>query len=103
VGDNISADVESNMDGEKDIDNNYISSDEEGFEFINVDENDWIGSLQADMEASIDDASSFENDLSNNSDEDDIAIEKGEDSKSSDVSDEGNDDVMRSRLYQTIH
>jgi hypothetical protein len=52
------------------------------------------------MEASIDDASSFENDLSNNSDEDDIAIEKGEDSKSSD---EGNDDVMRSRLYQTIH
>jgi hypothetical protein len=94
VGNNISVDVESNMDGEKDIDNNYISSDEEGLEFINVDENDWIGSLQADMKASIDDASSFENDLSNNSDEDDIDIEKGEDSKSSDEGDEGNDDVM---------
>jgi len=72
-------------------------------EFINADENDWIGSLQVDMEASIDDASSFENDLSNNSDEDDVDIKKGEDFKSSNESDEGNNDVMRFRLYQMIH
>lgn len=72
-------------------------------EFINADENDWIGSLQVDMEASIDDASSFKNDLSNNSDEDDVDIKKGEDFKSSNESDKGNNDVMRFRLYQMIH
>jgi len=55
------------------------------------------------MEASIDDASSFENDLSNNSDEDDVDIKKDEDFKSSNESDKGNNDVMRFRLYQMIH
>jgi hypothetical protein len=49
---------------EKYINNDYISLDEVGFEFVNVDEDEWIDNLQVDV-------------MSNNSDEDNINIEKG--------------------------
>ena len=49
---------------EKYINNDYIPLDEVGFEFVNVDEDEWINNLQVDV-------------MSNNSDEDNINIEKG--------------------------
>jgi len=49
---------------EKYINNDYIPSDEVGFEFVNVDEDEWIDNLQVDV-------------MSNNSDGDNINIEKG--------------------------
>lgn len=49
---------------EKYINNDYISLDEVGFEFVNVDEDEWIDNLQVDV-------------MSNNSDGDNINIEKG--------------------------
>ena len=49
---------------EKYINDDYIPSDEVGFEFVNVDEDEWIDNLQVDV-------------MSNNSDGDNINIEKG--------------------------
>lgn len=64
--------MSADMDGEEDINDDYIPSNKEGFEFVNVDEDEWIDNLQAD--ADVDGASSFKNELSNSSDEEDIKI-----------------------------
>ncbi|KAG6774106.1 hypothetical protein POTOM_021455 [Populus tomentosa] len=70
----MSDDKETDMDGEEDINDDCIPLNEEGFEFVNVDEDEWIDNVQAD--ANVDGASSSENELSNNSDEEDIKIGK---------------------------
>jgi hypothetical protein len=72
----VSADEEADMDGEEDINDDHIPSNKEGFEFVNVDEDEWIDNLQADADADadVDGASSSENELSNSSDEEDIKI-----------------------------